>query len=199
METTQHVKIETADPTPLGLMGLAMVTLVACSQKLGISEGTSLIVPWAIFLGALAQLMASALDFKHNNLFGAIAFGAYGFFWLGVASTWLIKAGVLGETLQQTADGTQLAFAFLGYFVFSLIVTLAAFRLNTMLSVLMLLIDLLLLSLTMDAFAMGHIWHTIAAYSELFISIGSFYGVAAAMLNKSYGRVMVPVGKAWTK
>ena len=33
-------------------------------------------IPWAIFLGATAQLMASIHDFKHNNTFGATAFGA---------------------------------------------------------------------------------------------------------------------------
>ncbi|MGL4853521.1 MAG: acetate uptake transporter [Phocaeicola sp.] len=197
--TTYSVKSVLADPTPLGLTGLALVTLVACSQKLGITEGTSLILPWAIFLGAIAQLVAGMLDFKHNNLFGALAFSAYGFFWLGVGMSWMILSGALGETLQLTADKGQLGFAFLGYFILSLIITVAAFRLNTHLSVLMLFIDVLLLSLTLDTFGMGSFWHTAAAYSELIISLLSFYGVAASMLNKSYGRILIPTGKAWTK
>ena len=33
--TTHHVKMTTADPSGIGLFGLAMVTLVASSQKLG--------------------------------------------------------------------------------------------------------------------------------------------------------------------
>lgn len=196
---SHNVKAVLADPTPLGLLGLAMVTLVASSQKLGLSEGTSLIVPWAIFLGAIAQIIAGILDFKHNNLFGAIAFSAYGLFWMGVSTTWLTLNGFFGETLMVTADKTQLAFAFLGYFIISLIITVAAFRLTTFLSILMLVIDILLLSLTLDTFGCGEVWHTIAAYSELLISIGSFYGVAAAMLNKIYGRVLIPVGGAWCK
>lgn len=196
---TKHIKIEVADPTPLGLIGLAMVTLVASSQKLGLTEGTSMIIPWAIFLGAIAQLMASSLDFKHNNIFGAIAFGVYGLFWLGVSTSWMIKGGMFGEWMQQTADSKQLAFAFLGYFIISLIITVAAFRLTTHLSVLMLFIDVLLFALMMDTFGAGHIWHSIAAYSEILISALSFYGAAAAMLNKSYGRTLLPVGKAWTK
>ena len=198
-KTTYNVKSVLADPTPLGLTGLAMVTLVASSQKLGITEGTSLLLPWVIFLGAMAQLVAGVIDFKHNNLFGAIAFCAYGFFWLGVGMTWMILGGVFGETLQANADKGQLAFAFLGYLILSLIITVAAFRLNTLLSVLMLFIDLLLLGLTLDTFGLGSFWHTIAAYSELIISLLSFYGVAAAMLNNSYGRILVPTGKAWTK
>ncbi len=56
-----------------------MVTLVASSQKLGLTSGVSFIIPWAIFLGASAQLYACIQDAKKNNLFGATAFGAYAF------------------------------------------------------------------------------------------------------------------------
>ena len=67
------VKIVVADPSAIGLFGLAMVTLVASSQKLGLTSGVSLVIPWAIFLGAAAQLVACINDFKHNNHFGATA------------------------------------------------------------------------------------------------------------------------------
>lgn len=199
MEETKHVKIEVADPTPLGLMGLAMVTFVACTQKFGMTEGLSFIIPWAIFLGAIAQIMASMLDYKHNNLFGATAFAGYGLFWLAVSSSWMIKMGVFGSELAASFDVKQLGFAFLGYFIFSLVITVGAFRLNTMLSVLMLVIDVLVLALAMDSLGMGHAWHTIAAYSELITALISFYGVAANFINKSYGRTLIPVGKAWCK
>lgn len=39
------IKIVTADPSALGLFGLAMVTLVASSQKLGLKSGVSLVLP----------------------------------------------------------------------------------------------------------------------------------------------------------
>lgn len=41
-QNVQAIRLSIADPTPLGLFGLAMVTLVASSQKLGITDGTSL-------------------------------------------------------------------------------------------------------------------------------------------------------------
>ena len=56
-----YTKTLVADPTPLGLFGLAMVTLVASSQKLGLTSGLSLVLPWAIFLGAFVQLIACLL------------------------------------------------------------------------------------------------------------------------------------------
>lgn len=71
MSNETKVKVVTADPSALGLFGLAIITLVASSQKLGLTSGVSFVIPWAIFLGASAQLMASIHDFKHNNTFGA--------------------------------------------------------------------------------------------------------------------------------
>ncbi len=193
------IKIELADPTPLGLLGLAMVTLVASTQKLGLTEGVAFILPWAIFLGAIAQIIASLLDFKHNNLFGSIAFSGYGLFWLGVSMSWMVKAGLFGAELATSVDSHQLGYAFLGYFIFSIFVTIAAFRLNTLLSILMILIDLLLLGLACDTLGLGSVWHSIAAYSEILVSALSFYGSGAALVNKSYGRIILPTGKPWTK
>ena len=48
-DSTQHVQIAVADPTPLGLFGLAVVTMVASAQKLGIVEGVSWVLPSQYF------------------------------------------------------------------------------------------------------------------------------------------------------
>ena len=91
---TQHVKIAVANPTALGLFGLAMVTFVAASQKLEITTGLSFVIVYAIFLGATAQLIACILDFLHENIWGGTVFGAYAFFWYAVATAWMMKMGV---------------------------------------------------------------------------------------------------------
>ena len=36
---------------------------------MGITEGLSLVIPWAIFLGGLAQMLGCIGDFKRNNIF----------------------------------------------------------------------------------------------------------------------------------
>lgn len=74
IKVTGHVQELVANPSPLGLLGLVIVTLLASSAKLGITDGTAWIIPWAIFLGAFAQFVAGILDYKHNNTFGATAF-----------------------------------------------------------------------------------------------------------------------------
>jgi len=196
MKDIQQVKITTADPSAIGLFGLAMVTLVASTQKLGITDGVSLVLPWAIFLGAIAQLFASIQDFKHNNTFGATAFGGYAFFWLAVGTTWLIQLGCFGEALAKAADVKQLGFAFIGYLIFSLFMTIGAMETHKVLFIIFVLIDCLFIGLSLSTLGiMEHVTHTFAAYSELGIAIMSFYGSAAAVLNVHFGREFLPVGK----
>lgn len=195
-EKTNHLKCILFDPSALGLFGLAIITLDASLQKLELTSGIAGILPWAIFLGAFAQLVAGIYDAKHNNLFGATAFFAYGFFWLGVGMTWLITNGILGTTLQEGFDARQLAVAYIGYLVFTLIMTVGATETNTVLFVIFCLIDVLFIGLALSTLGIGvPFTHTLAALAELAIAIASFYGVAANILNKHFERVMIPVGK----
>jgi uncharacterized protein len=196
----QPIRMTNADPSAIGLFGLAMVTLVASSQKLGWTEGLSLVIPWAIFLGAFAQLFASIEDSKRNNTFGTTAFGAYAFFWMGVAVSWMIQMGVFGEQLARHADPRQLGVAFLGYLLFTLFMTVGAMATNKVLFVIFVLIDLLFIGLTFSSFGiLAGPMHILAAVAELLIALVSFYGSAASMLNAHLGRAFLPVGKPFFK
>lgn len=189
-------KIVVADPTAIGLFGLAIVTLVASSQKLGVTEGVAYIIPWAIFMGAFAQLYASIQDSKKNNVFGATAFAGYAFFWFGVAFTWLIGLGAFGEALKSNADINQLGFAFVGYLIFSVFMTIGAMEVHKVLFFIFLFIDFLFIGLSLSTLGIApEFGHTLAAYSELIISLLSFYGSAAAVLNGHFNKKFLPVGK----
>lgn len=193
--SSQSVKIVTADPSAIGLFGLAIVTLVASSQKLEITDGLSYVIPWAVFLGAFAQLFACIQDAKHNNTFGMTAFGAYAFFWFSMAGSWLIKLGVFGAALADAIDPKQLGFAFLGYLIFTLFMTIGATETNKVLLIIFALIDLLFLGLTLSSFDIAaEASHRLAAFAELGIAIVSFYGCGASVLNTHFGRTFLPVG-----
>ncbi|BAU27362.1 hypothetical protein DFP93_102394 [Aneurinibacillus soli] len=198
MKSNQEVaetKIVMSDPTALGVFGLAMVTFVASSQKLGWTTGTTYLLPWAIFLGSLAQIWASTVDFKKNNYFGSIVLGAYGLFWIGVASHWMIALGWFGD-VGKLADPKQLAFAFFGYLIFSLFITVAALEVNKAFAAILILIDVLLFSLALATLGVNkEMFSKLAAYSELIISLIGFYAAGAAFLNAFFGRQVLPLGK----
>lgn len=194
MSKEKHV-----DPSALGLFGLAMVTLVASSQKLGMTAGQAYILPWAIFLGALAQLVAGILDYKKHNVFGATAFCAYGFFWLCMAMSWLMNLGVFGPLLQENIDPRQMGFAFIGYLILTIFLTIGATETNKVLFLIFVFIDLLFLGLAVSVFIpegpIHLFFHQVAAISELIIAIASFYGSGANVLNNHFKRTFLPVGK----
>jgi len=187
---TQH-----PDPSALGLFGLAMVTLVASSQKLGLTDGVALVLPWAIFLGSFAQLIAGFYDFKKNNVFGAVAFIGYGLFWLGVAFTWLETTGIMGDEIMQSADMSQLGFAYLGYFIFTLYMTIGALKTNKVLFSIFLLICFLFIFLTLSTFGVAHGFSAFAAgITELLISVLSFYLSASHIFKIQFGKQILPTG-----
>lgn len=69
---TRQVQIAVADPTPLGLFGLSVVTFVASMQKLGVVSDVSWVIPWALVCGSFAQLLAAYFDFCHQEYFWSI-------------------------------------------------------------------------------------------------------------------------------
>ncbi|KIL47343.1 acetate uptake transporter [Jeotgalibacillus campisalis] len=195
-QVTQRVQITTADPSAIGLFGLAMVTLVASSAKLGWTDGLSFVLPWAIFLGGIAQLFASVQDAKHNNTFGTTAFAAFGLFWLGMGTSWLIQYGVFGEAAAAAVDPNQLGIAFIGYLIFSLFMTVGAMETNKVLFFIFVLIDFLFIGLALSTLGIApEAMHMLAAVAELLIAIFSFYGSAASVLNTHFGKITLPIGK----
>lgn len=190
-------KIVVANPTPLGLLGLALVTIVASSAKLGLTSGVAFLIPWVVCLGATAQLIACFMDFKKDNMFGATAFGGYALFWYSMAMVWMINAGVFGETLASSVDPKQLGFAFIGYLIFSVFMTVGSLATNKVLLIIFILIDLLFIGLICTTFHVAEgFGHNLAAYSEMIISLVSFYGSGAIILNSAFGKEVLPLGKA---
>lgn len=194
--TSNIRKIHTADPSALGLFGLAMVTLVASSAKLGWTSGTAMIIPWAIFLGAFAQLFACINDAKKGNVFGTTAFGGYAFFWFAIGATWMMKLGFFGQEMAN-GDVNQLGFAYIGYFIFSFFMTIGATKTTKVLFVIFCLIDCLFLGLILSTFMESHFGHILAAWSELAIALVGFYGSAAIILKEQFGKEILPLGKSF--
>ncbi len=190
-----ETKIVMSDPTALGVFGLSMVTFVAASAKMGWTTGVAYLIPWALFLGSIAQIWASMVDFKKNNYFGAIVLGAYGLFWIAVAMHWATSLGWLG-VIGDKADPKQLAFACIGYFIFSIFIMIAAFEANKVFAAILVLINVLLPSLALSILGINHeLFGPMAAWSELGISLLGFYAAGAVFLNNFFGRTILPLGK----
>jgi succinate-acetate transporter protein len=176
-----ETKMRLADPGALGVFGLAMATLVASSEKLGLTHGTAGLLPWVIFLGGFAQILASSIEFKRENLFAATAFGAFGLFWFAIGMTWYFGY-----------DIKQLGFAVLGYLLFSVYMTYAAASINKAFLAIFIFIDLLLAALLFQIF-MGTP-AVLSGLMELGVAASGFYTSAALGLKSMAGFEVLPLG-----
>lgn len=186
--------ISTADPAPLGLIGLAVAALVLASTDLGLASSTakSLMIPWVLFLGATAQLIAGIMDFKRNNIFGATAFTTYSFLWYSVSLTLYITIFT-----DVKFDMTHYAYGLIGFLIFSIILTAASAMTNKMLFATLVSIDLAIPVLVLHV-----LYGTSAELVGVFllcVSALAFYGAAGILLNTMAGKTVLPLGKAiWT-
>ena len=198
---TEQPKDQLADPSALGLFGLAVITLVACSQKFGITEGVTGVMSWAIFLGGCMQLIAGVLDFKKNNVFGGTAFIAYGFFWCATAFSWAVAGGMFGEQAALAFDPNQTGVAFVAYLILTAFMTIGALRTSKVLFFIFFAIDFLFIGLALSTFGIApEATRLLAAVSELVISLLSFYAAGANVLNRHFGEEFLPLGKMlWQK
>jgi succinate-acetate transporter protein len=190
-----QVKITTADPTALGLFSLAIVALVESTDELGLTHGLTFLVPWVFFLGGIAQLFAARLDARNNSIFGATVWGLYGVFWISHAVIMMMQSGLFGPNLA-IGDVRQLGMVYLGYLIFSIFVTIAAMETNKVLFFIILLLDIEFLGLFLSSFdIMYSLTFNMGAIAELLVSLLSFYGAGAVLLNTCFQKVLLPLGK----
>jgi len=206
MSDTKEIKITMADPTALGVFGLALITLAASSSKLGLTTGSTYLMPWALCLGSAAQIWAAKADFKRNNYFGAIVLGTFGLFWVAVALVWALQNGIFGG-LPENADLRQFGWACFAYAIFSIFFTIAAWEANKVFGAILTLIVVLLGALgaqlvwQKEYADFGAAMGKVAGVAELGVAILGLYAAGALFLNSFFGRTMLPLGKpmGWIK
>jgi len=188
--TVTKLPMHAADPAPLGLIGLAVATLVLASTDLGLvsSEAKSLMIPWVLFFGATAQLIAGTIEFKRNNIFGATVFTTYSMTMYAIALTLFITIFTGVEF-----DIAHYGFGLIAILVFSLIATTASLITNKMLFIILIFVDLAVIAL------IPHYLYGITAFPAgvflLGTSVSSFYTAMAILLNNMTGKTILPLGK----
>ena len=193
MNTEVVVKsIPVADPAALGLIGLAVAALVLGVVDLQLVESIpskSLMIPWVLFFGATAQLIAGGMEFKRNNIFGATVFSVYAMTMYSIALTLITNT----STMLSPGNLDHYAFGLVGILVFSLIATVASLLTNKALFGILIAVDLaVVLLIPHYLFEMSS---QPAGVFLLLTSVLSFYAAAAVILNTMAGKTVLPVGK----
>ena len=182
-----------AEPAVLGLFGLAVAALVLASTDLKLtSDAKSLMIPWVLFFGATAQLIAGTMEFKRNNVFGATVFSVYAMTMYSIVLTLFITIFTGFKP-----DIAHYAFGLIAILVFSIIATVASLMTNKALLAILITVDLAV-ALLIPHYLRGMSSQPAGVFL-LFTSVLSFYAAAAILINTMAGKTILPLGKAlWT-
>jgi succinate-acetate transporter protein len=179
-----------ADPGPLGLAAFAMTTFVLSmyNSNLMNPKGEPVVLGLALAYGGIAQLLAGMWEFRTGNTFGAVAFTSFGAFWL---SFWALLT-FYGSAI----DGHGVALYLWGWAIFTAYMCVASLRTSAAVFVVFLLLTITFILLAIGDMGglTGHpdIKHA-GGYVGLATAIAAWYASFAAVVNSTFGRVVLPV------
>ncbi|HEC87510.1 MAG TPA: hypothetical protein ENI49_06590 [Thermoplasmatales archaeon] len=185
-----------ANPAPLGLMGFGMTTVLLNLHNAGIFALGSMILAMGIFYGGLAQIIAGILEYRKGNTFGVTAFSSYGLFWLTLVALVMIPNIVPGiDAPSSVAMGSYLFM----WGLFTFLMFISTLKHNTALQFVFISLAILFWLLALGEFTGNALIATIAGYEGIICGLSAIYLAMAQVINETYGREVVPVGKPLIK
>ncbi|MBV8953018.1 MAG: acetate uptake transporter [Solirubrobacterales bacterium] len=182
-----------ADPGPLGLAAFAGTTFVLSifNADLVSPHGQGVVLGLTFAYGGLAQLLAGMWEFRTGNTFGAVAFSSFGAFW--ISFFFLLR---LTPAISITTNG--LAVYLYMWAIFTTYMFVASLRTTAAVAGVF-----LLLAITFFILAIGNANLGPRELTNGTIKLGGWFGLAtaivawyasfAAVVNSTFGRVMLPV------
>ena len=182
-----------ADPAPLGLAAFALTTFVLSSVNAGLLPATVVgtVFGLALFYGGIVQVFAGLWEFTKGNTFGSTAFCSYGAFWM---SYWYLAGGHTDLSKAGADAKTGVGFFLLGWTIFTIYMTVAAWRTTSALFTVFVLLSLTFLALTLGHLGAGDAVERIGGWLGLLTALGAWYCAAAGVLKATWGRTVLEVG-----
>ncbi len=180
-----------ANPAALGLAGFSLANLLLNIVNAGFLTESSLpaVLPLALFAGGIAQLIAAVGEFYRGNTFGITAFGSYGVFWL---SLWAFFTFEQAQFPAPALANHTLAVFLLCWFIWTVLVWIASFRVSVVLNLLFL--DLMgVFAFQAAGFGFDNITLVrVGGYLGLVLSAIGFYAALEVIVNETFGKAIVP-------
>ncbi len=177
-----------ANPAPLGLLGFGMTTLLLNLHNAGIIGLSIVIVAMGFALGGAAQIIAGIMEFKKNNVFGATAFTAYGFFWWSLIVIWINPF-----TSIAAADDVSMGFYLTAWGLFTLLMFIGTLKHDRSLQVVFLTLTILFFLLAIADFTGTGGIKTLAGWVGIVCGLSAMYTSLAQILNNEYGKTVLPL------
>jgi succinate-acetate transporter protein len=197
LDRTRVVLQPVAAPSILGLFGFAGATFIVAAHLAGWygnAHSPEYLFPFAAFFGGVAQFTAAMWSYRARDGLATAMHGMWGSFWMAYGLLFLLVA--VGA-LTVPAKG---AFPELGYWFLALAVITAIGMVAALAESLGLFATLLTLAvgsafLAVHYLAGGIAWQHTGGWVLVASAITATYTAGAMMLESSFGRVILPLGK----
>jgi uncharacterized protein len=192
-----------ADPGPLGLAAFAGTTFmlsVINAGLVGVQHGAPgggllpMVAGLALAYGGAAQLIAGIWEFRTGNTFGAVAFCSYGAFWI---SFYFIVQSAGKNAASEVFSGLGLYLWMWG--IFTAYMFIASLRTTGAVALVFLLLAITFFILGIGNSSLAGTTNVtngtikLGGYLGIATAIAAWYASFAAVLNSTFGRVMMPV------
>jgi succinate-acetate transporter protein len=186
-----------ANPAPLGLAGFAATTFMLSMINANLVSHLALtgVLGLALAYGGIAQLLAGIWEFRTGNTFGAVAFSSYGAFW--ISFYFLVTVGLGG--VPKTEIDSVIGLYLWTWGIFTTLMFFAALRTTGAVAVVFLLLAITFIVLGIGNSALAGTLNTtngtikLGGYLGILTAIAAWYTAMAAVLESTYGRVVLPV------
>jgi succinate-acetate transporter protein len=197
LERTRVVLQPIAPPSILGLFGFAGATFIVAAHLAGWygnAHTPEYLFPFAAFFGGLAQFTAGVFSYRARDGLATAMHGMWGSFWMAYGLLFLLVA-VGSVTVPATGTFPELGYWFLVLAIITGLGTFAALAesLGLVATLLSLAVGSAFLAIHYLVGGIG--WQHTAGWVLVASAIAATYTAGAMMLESSFGRVILPLGK----
>lgn len=186
--STEKINSTIANPAPLGLLGFGMTTVLLNLHNANIMPLSIVIVAMGFALGGSAQIVAGIMEFMKNNVFGATAFTAYGFFWLSLIVIWTNPTAEMAA-----ADEKSMGFYLLLWGIFTAFMFIGTLKHNKATQFVFLTLAILFFMLSIADFTGNASLKLAAGWVGIICGASAMYNSLAQIVNNEYGKVILPL------
>lgn len=179
-----------ADPGPLGLGAFAMTTFVLSMFNANIVNGAGVpvVLGLALAYGGIVQLLAGMWEFRTGNTFGAVAFSSFGAFWISFWALEVFYAKDIGGNAGHAVGLYLYAWAIFTSYMF-----VASLRTTGAVALVFVLLAATFVLLGAGATGGDKTLTHWGGYIGLATAAAAWYASFAAVINSTWGRVVLPV------
>lgn len=192
-ETVPVAASSVGDPFPLGLISFGISSVVLATVMSGMYDATGLsaVLPLAIALGFLTELIAGLLHFARGETFPGLVFTIFSGFWLSYA---LLVQFYSPDVVKAGGDPTNVTGMYLlAWGVMTAYLVIAALRTNRTTIFILGLLALVFLLGAWGTFAGSTGISHAAGYVLVVDAIAALYAAAAMIINHTWERTVLPI------